>query len=1399
MSKLIDVFPRVKSYILSDGEVIRVDIYKEERKIEATAKFSKIIPFSKYSLLKDALCKEYNLKGFDLIPLYDKSLLSADAITETAKFTPSSLSTFLNSAEILFNENCVILKTESMFSEEEIKRSLKELVKNHFDTDLEVSYECVKSDDEIISDYETKKQEISKKIDEEHEAERNAYTSIIFGNEIKGKATPISEISEISGRVIIEGELFKKEPDVRETRDGRFIVLFGVTDNETSINCKLFLNNKNAFEKVEGRLKKGTAVRVKGDAEYDKYARELLIKAFDVNEYEKEERMDNAEEKRVELHLHTQLSAMDALTNVSDLIKRAVKWGHNALAITDHGVVQAFPFALKEIPKGVDLKLLYGVEAYLVDIGRPFVLNSRGQDIDCETVVFDIETTGVDNIKDKITEIGAVKIKDGVITDRLSTFINPGMPIPPKIVEITNITDDMVKDAPSIEEFFPEFIKFCEGCVLVAHNAAFDTGFMKQVAKSMEIDFHPTYIDTLELARSFLPDLPKHKLEFVTKALNISLEGQHRAVNDSEATAHIYLEFVKRFKEMGITNLEDANTAFDDEKDPKKKSYHHAVIFAKNYYGLQNLYRIISASNLQYFHKRPRVPKFLLFKYYDDLIMGSACEQGELYRAFLHGKDKKEINRIARLYDYFEIQPLGNNEFLVRQGEYVKSKEDLIRINKEIIKLGEFYHKPVVATCDVHFLDPHHAKFRAILQAGQGYTDADNQAPLFFRTTEEMLKEFAYLGKEKAYEVVVTNTNKVADMIDKFPLLPKGPNPPVMEEAPDEITRMCYEKAHRIYGEVLPDIVNDRIDKELGSIIKHGYAVLYYIAHKLVKKSNDDGYLVGSRGSVGSSFIAFLSDITEVNALPPHYVCPNCKNSEFITDGSVGCGADMEDKTCPKCGAMYKKDGFDIPFETFLGFNADKEPDIDLNFSGMYQAQAHKYTEVLFGEGHTFKAGTVSGLQDKTAYGFVKKYLDERNLVVSNAEIDRLVSGCTGVKRTSGQHPGGIIIVPRDNDIHEFCPVQHPADKTDSDIITTHFDFHSLDKNLLKLDILGHDDPSVIRMLEDLTGVDVKTVPLDDKETMSLFLNPQALGVTEEQINSKVGTFGVPEFGTSFVRQMLVDTKPTTLSELIRISGLSHGTDVWLGNAQELIQQGVATLKEAVCCRDDIMVYLIYCGLPKGDAFTIMEHVRKGKGVTEEEEALMKDHNVPDWYIESCKKIKYMFPKAHAAAYVMMGFRIAYFKVHYPKEYYTAYFSIRADIFDALTMCGGYEETMRQKSMIEAKGNDATAREKDLITILELVCEMNARGINFVPIDIYKCDATMFKLTPEGIMPPLSSIPGLGDTVAKTFVEEREKEPFATQTEMRQRGKLSQTLVETMAQMGILGDIPESNQISFGF
>ena len=1208
------------------------------------------------------------------------------------------------------------------------------------------------------------------------------------------KFMKIIDFSPEQPGVIIKGKTSNYES--RETKNGGYLISFDIYDGSSSINVKAFLK-ANEYEEVHPKMKGCPPVRLIGTYEYNNFSREFGVIADMIEEstWEEKVRMDNAEEKRVELHMHTQMSQMDGMTSATALIKRAIKWGHKAVAITDHGVVQAFPEAKKAI-KDSDIKVLYGVEAYLSPDRFTSIINPGDQLLkDVTYSVLDIETTGLSKNTDKITEFGIIKVKNGERLGEFECFVNPEKEIPEKVVEVTNITNEMVKDAETIDKVLPKVLEFVKDTVLVAHNATFDIGFIKHNAEQLGLEFNPTYIDSLPLAKELFPHFKKFKLGIIADNLGIEVDVAHRALADVDTLVKVMEVMLKMLDEKGITKLSEVDDKLAGDINFTTLPTYHAIVLAKDKVGLKNLYKLISISNLDYFYKKPRMLRSILQKYREGLILGSACEQGELFRAIVDGKSDEELEEIASFYDYLEIQPLGNNMFMVRDGT-VKGINDLIAFNKKVVEIGDKVNKPVVATCDVHFMDPEDEIYRRILQAGQGYDDADQQAPLYFRTTEEMLKEFEYLGKEKAYEIVVTNTNKIADMCEKFSPIADYKAAPYIDGCENTIRELTMKRAHELYGDPLPKIVQSRIDKELDSIIKNGFSVMYIIAQKLVAKSNEDGYLVGSRGSVGSSFVANMTGITEVNSLQPHYRCPNCKYSDF-TDYGVKNGFDLPDKDCPKCGHKLDKDGMDIPFETFLGFDGDKEPDIDLNFSGEYQAKAHRYTEVIFGKGTTFKAGTIGTIADKTAYGYVKKYYEERHIPINNAEVIRLAQGCTGVKRTTGQHPGGIIVVPVGNEIFEFCPVQHPADDPNTDIKTTHFDYHSIDQNLLKLDILGHDDPTMIRMLQDITKVDPQKIPLDDKETMSIFSSTKALGVTEEQIHSPVGTFGIPEFGTKFVRGMLVDTMPTKFEELLRISGLSHGTDVWLNNAQSLIEAGTIKLEDAICTRDDIMLYLIKKGMPPKPSFKIMECVRKGKGLTEEQETLMRENDVPDWYIDSCKKIKYMFPKAHAAAYVTMAFRIAWFKVHIPMAYYTAYFSIRADAFDSEYMIHGKEKVINKMREIDAQGNAATAKDKDMYSTLEIVLEMYERGIKFLPIDLYESDATKFIMEEDGIRPPLNSIAGLGNVASLNIQNAHQKEgKFMSVEELKIRAGVGKSAVELLEKAGCLKGMTLSNQMS---
>ena len=1277
--------------------------------------------------------------------------------------------------------------------------SASENVENNAKNDAKVP---VAAGNSAKKSFDSGKKEFKKRYD--FGAKKSDDPDVVYGRDIEeSEIIPIEKIMGEMGEVTIRCKVMTV--DIREIRNEKTIIIMSVTDFTDSIVLKIFTRN-DARDELLQHLKKGAFLKIRGVTTIDKFDSELTIGSIvgikKIPDFTTT-RMDTSPEKRVELHCHTKMSDMDGVSECKDIVKRAMKWGHKAIAITDHGDVQAFPDANHALSPDDDFKVIYGVEAYIVDDLKDIITHSKGQNLDDTYVVFDLETTGFSPDKNKIIEIGAVKVVNGAITDRFFTFVNPQVPIPFNIEELTSIRDDMVMDAPIIEDILPEFMKFCEGAIMVAHNADFDMSF---ITKNCELQGFPhdfTIIDTVALARILLPMLNRFKLDTVAKALNISLANHHRAVDDAGCTAEIFVKFIQMLKERGIENLDEVNHMVTSSPEAvMKMPTYHAIILATNDIGRINLYRLVSLSHLTYYHSRPRVPKSEFVKYREGLLLGSACEAGELYRAIIGGRPDDEIARLVKFYDYLEIQPLGNNKFmLASEKEPINSYEELEDINRRICELGEEFGKLVVATCDVHFLDPEDEIYRRIIMAGKGFKDADDQAPLYLRTTEEMLKEFAYLGSAKAEEVVITNPNRIADMCEKIAPVRPDKCPPVIENSDQMLRDICYTKAHSMYGEELPAIVKERLDRELNSIISNGYAVMYIIAQKLVWKSNEDGYLVGSRGSVGSSFAATMSGITEVNPLQAHYRCEFCKYSDFESpevkafSGRSGC--DMPDKICPVCGQKLVKDGFDIPFETFLGFKGNKEPDIDLNFSGEYQSKAHAYCEVIFGYGQTYRAGTIGTLADKTAFGYIKNYYEERGIHKRNCEIDRIVQGCVGVRRTTGQHPGGIVVLPVGEEINTFTPVQHPANDMTTATITTHFDYHSIDHNLLKLDILGHDDPTMIRMLQDLTGLDPQTIPLDEPTVMSLFMNTSALGVEPEDIHGiPLGCLGIPEFGTEFAMQMVIDAKPTEFSDLIRISGLSHGTDVWLGNAQTLIEEGKATISTAICTRDDIMIYLIQMGLDSEESFTIMESVRKGKGLKDNWIDDMTEHGVPDWYIWSCKKIKYMFPKAHAAAYVMMAWRIAYCKVFYPLAYYAAYFSIRATGFNYEIMCQGkdrleyfYKDYTRRKDSLSKK-------EQDVYRDMKIVHEMYARGFDFMPIDIYRADPNRFQIIDGKLMPALNTIEGMGDNAAIAVAEAAKDGKFLSKDDFRQRTKATKTVIDLMGDLGLLGDMPESNQLS---
>ena len=1424
-----DMDLRLENRNILDLDIEKIYINSVKKTFKLIINSDEIINQNDIDILEQALKKKFykfedvninikfNLKDLDKNDILRKYF--PNIIFLIKKEMPSS-SAWIDSVNWSLEKETFILSINSeiaihVLKSREIDKLIKARIKENLGMNLNVRFECLENVEGEIKDYTERKEneenrllanvDFSSNTNSESKAQKpvskkedffkrsKASPNMLYGRNLEGEEMKISQIDIDTGIATVEGEIFDLE--VKEIRGNKKLYTFSITDYSSSITAKVFANQKSQ-EILDESLIEGSYVKLSGDVIYDNYSKQIVIMLKGLQKARKQQRQDNALEKRIELHCHTKMSSMDGMSTFNDIAKRASDWGHSAIAITDHGIVQGFPEAM-DISSQYGIKILYGVEGYLVDDHKHVATNlgNKGEDsLDSEFIVFDIETTGLSSRYDKITEIGAVKIKNGQIIKCYNQLINPEIPIPEKIIKLTGITDEMVEDQPKIEDVMGEFIDFIGQSTLVAHNSSFDMGFINENCRKLNIELNNPVLDTLYLSRVLFQELKNHKLNTLAKHLDVPLENHHRAVDDARATALIFVKCIEILKEKDVFSLNEVNIYSCKNINVKKEDTFHIIIFAKNEKGLKGLYKIISESHISHFFRRPRILKSMIEEYKDDLIIGSACEAGEVYQSVFKKQRPEEIEKIASFYDFLEIQPVANNEFLIRNG-FVKDLDELENVNREIVSLGEGLKKPVVATGDVHFLDPEDEAYRRILMGGQGFSDADKQAPLYLKTTEEMLDEFKYLGAEKAREVVVKNTNIISDMIEDILPIPKGTFPPEIEGSDEELREMNYKKAISIYGDPLPELVKARLDRELNSIIDNGYAVMYIIAQKLVAKSAEDGFLVGSRGSVGSSFVATMSDITEVNPLPPHYVCPSCKKSEFIMDGSIGSGADLEDKSCPDCSTVYIKDGHDIPFEVFLGFEGDKEPDIDLNFASEYQAKAHKYTEVLFGEEYVFKAGTIGTIADKTAYGFVKKYFDAKEEIVNSAEINRLVRGCTGVKRTSGQHPGGIMVVPNYKDIYDFTPIQHPANDASSGVITTHFDYNAISSNILKLDLLGHDVPGIIKMLEDITGVDALSIAFDDADTMKIFTSTESIGVTKEDINSEVATFGIPEFGTKFVRQMLVDTQPTTLSELVRISGLSHGTDVWINNAQNLVKDGVATLSEVICTRDDIMLYLIYNGLDKEVSFKIMEKVRKGKGITEQEEDYMRENDIPEWYIDSCKKIKYMFPKAHAVAYVMMSFRIAYFKVHHPEAFYATYFTTKATDFDSELIVKGKEVIRENVKELESLGNDKTGKEKNLLTVLEVALEMYARGYKIKKVDLYKSDSDKFIVTDDGILPPLKSLEGVGENVARNIAIERQGEKFLSIEDLVMRTKSSKTVIEAFRLHGCLEGMQETNQL----
>lgn len=1431
---------------ISQGELTQLNINKQARLITLAVKFNGLVErntlFDTEKLITKTLAYHTVIK-----PHFPTELFSADYFPQlyaAVRRDIPSINGTLNNAEVRFENNTLTINLlnggKTLLDSKGFDKALIKLISEEFNLYISINYTGTFEVEENSEEYKAAIQDAQEKINRENlqkaaefyqeevetaekREEKHAENTTVeievregkfatpqiiqssirplYGRSIRGKMIPISSISGDSGRIVVWGDVFDIEKKVTKSGD-KNIFTIDITDYTGSTTAKVFNSIKESA--VIDNIKKGDTIVVQGDVEYDKYAGELVVNARSIGTAQKVKVVDNAEKKRVELHMHTNMSQMDAVTSAGDLVNRAYQWGHKAVAITDHGVAQAFPDAMKAADKinkdEEKIKIIYGVEAYFMDDLVESVKGDADTGFDGTFICFDIETTGLSAARDKITEIGAVKVENGVITDTFSTFANPEMPIPQKITQLTGITDDMVKDAPSQSEAVGAFLEFAGDNVLVAHNAPFDTSFIAKACEDMGREYNYTSIDTVAISRAILKDIKNCKLDTVAKFLRLGDFNHHRATDDAEMLARIFINLCQRLTDdYGITKTNDINTKIAGG-DFKKLPTYHQIILVKNKTGLKNLYRLISYSHLNYFYKKPRIPKSELVKYREGLIIGSACCAGQLYMAILGGKPWGELKQIASFYDYLEIQPAGNNSFMIRDGRF-NSVDELHEIDRTIIKLAKELGKPVCATCDVHFMDPTDSEFRKILMAGQGFKDAEQQAPLYFRTTAEMLKEFEWLGKDKAYEYVVENPNKIADMCEYIRPIPKGTFPPNIEGAQEQLIDITWKRAKEKYGDPLPEIVKARLDKELNSITTYGFSVLYMTAQKLVADSEAHGYLVGSRGSVGSSFVATMSGISEVNPLCPHYVCPNCKHSEFITDGSYGSGFDMPPKNCPECGTLMDQDGHEIPFETFLGFKGDKVPDIDLNFSGEYQSKSHRYTEELFGKNNVFKAGTISTVAEKTALGFVKKFAQERGLVMHKAEEKRLAIGCTGVKRTTGQHPGGMVVVPRTNDVYDFCPVQHPANDVNSDNITTHFDFHSIHDTITKLDELGHDVPTIYHYLELYTGIPVMKVSMSDPEVMSLFTSPKALGVTEEDIDSKTGTFSLPECGTSFVRGMLVEAQPKTFTDLLQIAGLSHGTDVWLGNAQELIHNGTCTISEVIGTRDSIMTYLMHKGLEPGMAFKIMEIVRKGnatKLLTEEHFKAMREHNVPEWYIDSCMKIKYMFPKAHAAAYMIATLRLGWYKVHKPVEYYAAYFTVRSENLDGAIAMQGHQAVRDKMNNIKQKQSvhEATAKDEAEFQTLQIVNEMMARKIEFLPVDIYKSEAKMFKVEDGKIRLPFSSLPGVGGAAADSLAETGKHTEYLSIEDMQIKTKVTKAVIETLKDVGVLKDLPESSQMS---